>query len=261
LFYLSFAKALKKSTNILLTPHSLFQTRQLNIWGFVRTDAFGGEKGGWQHEDLLFLRGRPDLLREIERIDIKSAVVKKRSSIISITKARVSSSSSRSAKRRAKSVKKAVVVTNDRSFSSSSRDSQSSYNDDRSHVHNMGVGVAAVVSPVLSLSAQNGSVFQYFSSMNCEVLCTNVQDSVSFSSSSSAQARAVASTITEPQAETIYRYPVDTFSGVVQPFTDDDYLAGIFDREERRSHDDDLCSILSLNQETDAELLNSVFNL
>jgi hypothetical protein len=261
LFYLSFAKALKKSTNILLTPHSLFQTRQLNIWGFVRTDAFGGEKGGWQHEDLLFLRGRPDLLREIERIDIKSAVVKKRSSIISITKARVSSSSSRSAKRRAKSVKKAVVVTNDRSFSSSSRDSQSSYNDDRSHVHNMGVGVAAVVSPVLSLSAQNGSVFQYFSSMNCEVLCTNVQDSVSFSSSSSAQARAVASTITEPQAETIYRYPVDTFSGVVQPFTDDDYLAGIFDREEHMSYDDDLCSILSLNQETDAELVNSVFNL
>ena len=219
--------------------------------------------GGWQHDDLLFLRGRPDLLREIERIDIKSAVVKKSPPITSITKARVSSSSSRSAKRGAKSVKKAVVVTDDRSFSSSSRDSQSSYKDDRSHVHDMGVGVAAVVSPVLSLSAQNGSVFQYFSSMNCEVLCTNVQDSVSFSSSSFAQAQAVASTITEPQAETIYRYPVDTYSGLVQPFTYDDWmcLAGIFDREERRSHDDDLCSILSLNQETDAELLNSVFNL
>ena len=120
LLYLSFAKALKNSTNISLTPHSLFQTRQLHIWGFVRTDAFGGEKGGWQHEDLLFLRGRPDLLREIERIDIKSAVVKKRSSIISITKARVSSSSSRSAKRGAKSATtKAVVVTDERSFSSS----------------------------------------------------------------------------------------------------------------------------------------------
>ena len=65
LLYLSFAKALKKSTNISLTPHSLFQTRQLHIWGFVRTDAFGGEMGGWQHDDLLFLRGRPDLLREI----------------------------------------------------------------------------------------------------------------------------------------------------------------------------------------------------
>ena len=101
--------------------------------------------GGWQHDDLLFLRGRPDLLREIERIDIKSAVVKKSPPITSITKARVSSSSSRSAKRGAKSVTKAVVVTDDRSFSSSSRDSQSSYNDDRSHVHNMGVGVAAVV--------------------------------------------------------------------------------------------------------------------
>jgi hypothetical protein len=85
LLYLSFAKALKKSTNISLPPHSLFQTRQLHIWGFVRTDAFGGEKGGWQHEDLLFLRGRQDLLREIERIEIKSA---------SITKARVSSSRS-----------------------------------------------------------------------------------------------------------------------------------------------------------------------
>ena len=48
--------------------------------------------GGWQHDDLLFLRGRPDLLREIERIDIKSAVVKKSPPITSITKARVSSS-------------------------------------------------------------------------------------------------------------------------------------------------------------------------
>jgi hypothetical protein len=105
---------------ISLTPHSLFQTRQLNIWGFVRTDAFGGEKGGWQHEDLLFLRGQPDLLREIERIDMKSAVVKKSPSIISITKARVSSS--RSAKRGAKSATtKAVVVTDERSFSSSRR--------------------------------------------------------------------------------------------------------------------------------------------
>ena len=109
LLYLSFAKALKKSTNISLPPHSLFQTRQLHIWGFVRIDAFGGEKGGWQHEDLLFLRGRQDLLREIERIEIKSA---------SITKARVSSS--RSAKRAAKSATtKAVVVADERSFSSS----------------------------------------------------------------------------------------------------------------------------------------------
>jgi hypothetical protein len=109
LLYLSFAKALKKSTNISLPPHSLFQTGQLRIWGFVRIDAFGGEKGGWQHEDLLFLRKRPDLLREIERIEIKSA---------SITKARVSSS--RSAKRAAKSATtKAVVVTDERSFSSS----------------------------------------------------------------------------------------------------------------------------------------------
>jgi len=224
--------------------------------------------GGWQHDDLLFLRGRPDLLREIERIDIKSAVVKKSPPITSITKARVSSSSgslssSWSAKRGAKSVKKAVVVTDDRSFSSSSRDSQSSYKDDRSHVHDRGIGVAAVVSPGLSLSAQKDSDFQYFSSMNFEVICNNVQDSVSFSSSSSTQAQAVASTITEPQAETMYRYPVDTYSGLVQPFTYDDWmcLAGIFDREERRSHDDDLCSILSLNQETDAELLNSVLNL
>ena len=112
------------------------------------------------------------------------------------------------------------------------------------------------------MSAQKDSDFQYFSSMNFEVQCNNVQDSVSFSSSSFAQAQAVASTITEPQAETMYPYPVDTSSGVVQPFTSDDwmYLAGIFDREERRSHDDDLCSILSLNQETtNVEQLNSMF--
>eukprot|EP00984_Skeletonema_dohrnii_P022764 scaffold11868_cov111-Skeletonema_dohrnii-CCMP3373.AAC.1 len=41
-------------------------TRQLNIWGFVRTVTIDG----WRHNH--FLRGRPHLLNEIERIPVKS---------------------------------------------------------------------------------------------------------------------------------------------------------------------------------------------
>ena len=150
-----------------------FQTRQLNIWGFVRSDTLGGEKGGWQHKD--FLRGRPDLLTEIERTEVKSAV--KKSPSVPKSKSKASSASSRSVRTKAMS---------------------------------------------------------------------------SLSSSSSVQSFG-----TDPsaQAEAMYRHSVDTTSNAQQPFNDDDlmYLASIFDKDEQHSNDNDLSSILSLNQETSVE--------
>lgn len=230
-----------------------FQTRQLNIWGFVRTDTLGGERGGWQHDN--FLRGRPDLLRQIERTEVKSAV--KKSS--SITKARASSRSARRAP--ANSAEKVVVVADESSCSSTRRDSQApqaSYIDDSAHIHN--TGISAIATPVSR--APQGSVFHYFdhipvSYVNYEEQ-TN-QDSVSLSSSSSVQ-RYSDETNTQV-ASTEHRYAVDSTGSVAQPFNDDDlmYLASIFDKDEHPSHDDDLSSILSLNQETSVE--DFVFNL
>ena len=153
--------------------HSLsLQTRQLNIWGFVRTETIGGVRGGWQHEN--FLSGRPDLLKGIERTEVKSKSASKKSS--STTKAQTSS---RSVRRAAKSAEKVVIVADESSCSSAQVGSQaslSSYKDKS----------ASSIAPPVSQAFQ-GPVFHYFdhipvSSVNCEQ--SNVQDSVSLSSSS-----------------------------------------------------------------------------
>ena len=67
--------------NLAISCQLQLQTRQLNIWGFVRTVpspsqsaselAAKGNGDEWQHKD--FLRGKPHLLQEIARVAIKSA--------------------------------------------------------------------------------------------------------------------------------------------------------------------------------------------
>ncbi len=47
---------------------SLKQTRQLNLWGFVRTG-----KKIWRHNQSLFHRDRPFLMKKIERTALKSS--------------------------------------------------------------------------------------------------------------------------------------------------------------------------------------------
>lgn len=237
------------------TPTPYLQTRQLNIWGFVRTDTLGGERGGWQHEN--FLRGRPDLLKDIERTEVKSAVSKSSS----VTKARASSRSARKAP--AKREEKVVVVADESSCSSSRKDSQASLMDESVPVHD--TGISAIASPVLR--ASQGLVFQYFdhipvSYVHYEEQRHN-QDSVSLSSSSVQQCsdETLAQIASTAQVEAMHRYTVDTTGNVSQPFNAEDlmYLASIFDKDEHSSHDDDLSSILSLNQETSVE--DFVFNL
>ena len=170
-------------------------------------------------------------------------------------------SSSRSARRAAKSVEKVVFVTDESSCSSSrsrgdsQASSQSSYEDDSAHVHN--TGIAAADLPVLH--GPQGSVFQYFSYVNYKGQ-TIVQDSVSSMSSSSARRCSESDESTEEQAETMFTYDVGSCSAAAQPFNDDDlmYLVSIFEKDEHPSHDDDLHSILSLDQETTVE---DIFNL
>jgi hypothetical protein len=204
-------------------------TRQLNIWGFVRSDTLGGQKGSWQHKD--FLRGRPDLLTEIERTEVKSAV-KKMSSVIKSKAKEVPSNASRSSRRVSISDISNGVAADESSCSSSTIDTQAS----RAFPHvTVMPSVASASAPlVLPNSQVQGTVFQYFSDYG-------EQNTVSTSSSSSVQ-----SFNDDPPT-------IDNGSNA-QPFNDEDlmYLASIFNEDEQHSNEDDLCSFLSLNQETSA---------
>jgi len=222
----------------------LLQTRQLNLWGFVRTETLGGERGGWQHEN--FIRGRHDLLKEIERTEIKSGV--KMSS--SITKAQASS---RSAGRAAKSEKEVDVLADE-----NSQASISSYKDDSAHVHN--TGFAATASPVMH--APQVSVFQHSDRIPVSNVIyeeqSKVLDVVSLSLSSSAQRCSdsdESSSSTTTAAEVANSEHAEAMYSHDQPFSVDDmmYLASIFENDKHQSHVEDLCSILSLNEETSVE--------
>mmetsp|Transcript_24949 Transcript_24949/g.39180 ORF Transcript_24949/g.39180 Transcript_24949/m.39180 type:complete len:289 (-) Transcript_24949:148-1014(-) len=195
-------------------------TRQLNIWGFVRTETLGGEKGGWLHEN--FRHGRPDLLKRIERTEVKGA--SKKSS--SITKPQASS---RSARRPAKNVNE---VNDDNSCSSSQAESQTSLCSHKdAQVQNN--DTAAFAPPVSQA---------YF-----DHIPVSSEDSVSLSSSS------VHTCSDDTSAQGANTQQVEEMYSVVQPFNSDDlmYLASIFEKDDQSNGD--LSSILSLNQEASIE--------
>ena len=169
-------------------------------------------------------------MKGIERTEVKSAS-KESSSIIK------PQASSRSTRRAAKTVNE---VSDDNSCSSLQTDSQaslSSYNDNHD--------TAAIAPPVSQ--AYQGSALQYFdhSPVSSENYDQFVQDSVSLSSSSSS----VHSCSDDNSAQGASTQQIDEMYSIVQPFNSDDlmYLASIF--EEDNQPDEDLSSILSLNQE------------
>lgn len=130
-------------------------------------------------------------------------------------------------------------VSDDNSCSSSQTDSQaslSSYNDNHD--------TAAIAPPVSQ--AYQGSDLQYFdhTPVSSENYDQVVQDSVSLSSSSS-----VHSCSDDNSAHDASTQEVDEMYSIVQPFNSDDlmYLASIFEKDDQP--DEDLSSILSLNQE------------
>ena len=221
------------------------QTRQLNIWGFVRCETLGGERDGWQHKDKDFIRGRPDLLTKIKRIPVKSkSNVKKITSVT--TKKSKASASSRSARGnvlKATVEKKIASVSDESSCSSSSLDSHAS-------------AVPATQRATVPVAHDHGSVFQYFAAPILHlnyVQPSSLQVQDDFSSMPPSSVQSFNNEISTQQIKATYKHDVDNN---VQPFNDDElvYLASIFEDDENHSSgNDDLASILSLNQEASVE--------
>eukprot|EP00985_Skeletonema_marinoi_P010824 scaffold5074_cov132-Skeletonema_marinoi.AAC.1 len=234
-------------------------TRQLNIWGFVRTDTIDG----WRHNH--FLRGRPHLLNEIERTQVKSTA-----------KAEALAQQALNAADSAKNVAVAANETSSRVDAQAQAQSFQSSNEDNSAY----VGIAAAASassaavsqfPFAQAPAQGqGSVFSYLFQDSTSLLPPSVQRY-----SSDETINQAARTRTE-QAGAIDRYtfeasttsasaststsgaavqPFDYSNVAAQPFDHDElmYLASIFEQDEHKSQEDDLCSILSLDRESTVE--------
>lgn len=231
------------------------QTRQLNIWGFVRCETLGGERDGWQHKDKDFIRGRPDLLNNIKRIPVKSKSNVKKIACVT-TKSKTTPASSKSARvnvLKATVEKKIASVSDESSCSSSSLDSQaSSYSSGNS------ARLPATQGATFPAAQDNGcSVFQHFaapiSHLNY-VQPSSLQVQGGFSSMPPSSVQRFNNETSMQQIEATYKHDVDNN---VQPFNDDElvYLASIFedDGEKHSSSNDDLASILSLNQEGSVE--------
>ena len=229
------------------------QTRQLNIWGFVRCETLGGERDGWQHKDKDFIRGRPDLLNNIKRIPVKSKSNVKKIAPVT-TKSKTTSASSKSARGVPKATvekKKIASVSDESSCSSSSLDLQaSSYSSGNS------ARLPATQRATLPVAQDHGPVFQYFaapiSHLNY-VQPSSLQVQGGFSSMPPSSVQSFNNETSMQQIEATYKHDVDNN---VQPFNDDElvYLASIFEDDEKHSSsNDDLASILSLNQEGSVE--------
>ncbi|KAK1739241.1 heat shock factor family protein [Skeletonema marinoi] len=148
-------------------------TRQLNIWGFERTDP---KSGRWQHKS--FIRGRPDLLEHMVRTEVKSAVkmnmkLKMISFMSSNIEGSAPSQSQSGRRRRAADAKskhekreKVVVAVADEAREGQQHCSSSQYSNQ--------AGTAAVAPAAASpvLHALQSSVLQYYSAhmhMNANV--------------------------------------------------------------------------------------------
>ncbi len=172
---------------------------------------------------------------------MKSAV-KKMSSVIKSKAKEVPSKASRSSRRVSISDISNGVAADESSCSSSTIDTQAS----RAFPHvTVMPSVASASAPlVLPNSQVQGTVFQYFSDYG-------EQNTVSTSSSSSVQSFNDEPPTQAADAMLYNTHAIDNGSNA-QPFNDEDlmYLASIFNEDEQHSNEDDLCSFLSLNQET-----------
>ncbi|KAK1732571.1 heat shock factor family protein [Skeletonema marinoi] len=263
--------------------HTKFRsfTRQLNLWGFLRTNPRGDN---WKHKD--FLRERPDLLKDIVRIEIKSksnSAMKQvnmrtsssRSSNIKATASSRSSGSKRAAEVKGKRVKIEMErVISPPSHSQAQADSnptQFSYDYDNCSADASAAVVALQALRYLHATQSQGSVFQYCSANVKHDVRSHNQDSVSmlssvqmFSDSDETTTTTATTTQTQTQvASTQQKAVVNTTHAThrssdvnatrvqIQPFSDDElmHLADIFEKDSP-SHDDDLRSILSLDRES-----------
>jgi hypothetical protein len=208
----------------------------------VSTKYLGGEKGGFQHKD--FRRGRPDLLKEIGRTAVKRRV--------NHTASKASSSTlSQSAKHKAISnnSKTAVVATETKGTKGSCSSSTVSASPIHSSSATMvDVIVHANIMPTPAFLPNNYGL--YFSEGNFvdppRVLPAPPLTVQSLIDGPSTAYKA------ESKAESKRKHTIDnSMAYVVQPFSEDEliYLESIFHKDENHSDDNDLCSILSLDND------------
>ena len=194
----------------------------------MSTKHLGGEKGGFQHKD--FRRGRPDLLKEMGRTAVKRRVNHNAS------KASASASSQSTKHKAIRNSKTAVVA-------SETKGSCSSSTVDSSPLHSSSAAMVDVVHahimPTLAFLPNNYGL--YFSAPSNFVDPPRVLP---------APPLTVQSLIDGPStAESKH-------TNVVQPFSEDEliYLESIFHKDENHSDDNELCSILSLDNDASGEV-------
>eukprot|EP00984_Skeletonema_dohrnii_P017363 scaffold7887_cov81-Skeletonema_dohrnii-CCMP3373.AAC.7 len=265
-----------------------FQTRQLNLWGFLRTKPRGDK---WKHKD--FLRERPDLLKEIVRIEIKSKSNSKSNSAMKVNTKATASSRSAGSKWAAEVKGKRVKIEVERVVSPPSQaqaqaqadsnptPTQFSYDYDNGSADASAAVVASQALRYLhaTQSQSQGSVFQYCSANVKHDVQSHNQDSVSLLSSvqmfsdseettttttatttttqtqvASTEQKAVINTTSTHATHRSTASDINAIRVQTQPFNDDEllHLADIFERDSP-SHDDDLRSILSLDRESAVE--------
>ena len=170
--------------------------------------------------------------------------MKKIASVTTKPKTSASSRSARGGALKATVAKKIASVSDESSCSSSSLDSHASAH------------VPARQGATVPVAQDHGSVFKYFAGPISHVnyvqpSSLQVQDG--FSSMPPSSVQSFNNEISTQQIEAMYKHDVDNN---VQPFNDDElvYLASIFEDDEKQSSgNDDLASILSLNQEASVE--------
>lgn len=195
----------------------------------MSTKYLGGEKGGFQHKD--FRRGRPDLLKEIGRTAVKRRVNHNASKAST-------SASSQSAKNKAISNSKTALVATETKGSCSSSSSSSSTVDSSAILH-------ANIMPTLAFLPNNYGL--YFSAPS------NFVDPPRGLPASPLTVQSLSDgPSTVYKAESKRKHTIDnSMANVVQPFSEDEliYLESIFHKDGNHSDDNELCSILSLDND------------
>eukprot|EP00984_Skeletonema_dohrnii_P012384 scaffold5019_cov131-Skeletonema_dohrnii-CCMP3373.AAC.1 len=238
-------------------------------------------RDNWKHKD--FLRERPDLLKEIVRIEIKS---KSNSAMKQVQQYQGDGLRSAGSKRTAEVKGKRVKIEVERivsppSHSQAQADSnptQLSYDYDNCSADASAAVIALQALRYLHATQSQGSVFQYCSANVKHDLQSHNQDSFSmlssvqmFSDSDETTTTTATTTTTTTQTQVVSTQQkavvivntthathrssdVNTTRVQIQPFNDDElmHLADIFEKDSP-SHDDDLRSILSLDRESTVE--------
>lgn len=196
----------------------------------MSTKYLGGEKGGFQHKD--FRRGRPDLLKEMGRTAVKRRVNHNASDAST-------SASSQSAQHKAMSTSKTAAVATE------TKGSCSSSTVDSSPIHSSSAAMVDVVHAMPTPAFLPNDYGVYIS------VPSNFIDPPRLLPAPPLTGQSL---IDGPS--TVFKAKSSGKTNVVQPFSEDEliYLDSIFQEDKNHSNDNELCSILSLDNDAVFEL-------